>query len=105
MAIKTNIVVDQGSTFSTVIYITDSYGDVINLDGYTGAAQMRKHYASVSKTDFTVAITGAIELSLSANTTANITPGRYLYDVEITKSGTVSRIVEGMVTVTPNITR
>jgi hypothetical protein len=33
-------------------------------------------------------------------------PGRYLYDVEITSSeGEVSRVVEGVVTVTPGITR
>lgn len=108
MAIKTNIVVDAGSTFETRIFVTDAYGEVIDLTGYTGASQMRKHYQSTAKIDFSTTIeanTGTIVLGLDANTSANIVPGRYVYDVEIQKANTVSRIVEGIVTVTPNVTR
>jgi hypothetical protein len=40
-------------------------------------------------------------------TTANTTAGRYVYDVKMTEtsSSTVTRVVEGIVTVTPNVTR
>lgn len=109
MATKANLFIDQGATFYTIITLTDSNGDPIDITGYTGAAQMRKHYTSSTAKTFTVALgntNGTIALSMSANTTANIEAGRYLYDVELTDgSGSVSRVFEGIVTVNPNITR
>jgi len=45
-------------------------------------------------------------MAMSAANTANLTPGRYVYDVEIEDaSGDVTRIFEGIVTVLPNVTR
>jgi hypothetical protein len=41
----------------------------------------------------------------SANT-ANVSPGRYVYDVLITSGSSVkTRIIEGIVTVLPSVTR
>jgi hypothetical protein len=109
MALKANIVIDQGTSFSTSIDVTDEDGNIVNLAGFTGAAQLRKHYTSTAQTAFTVSITaaaGVVALSLSANATNNIAAGRYVYDCELTDSaGTVSRLVEGIVTVTPGVTR
>lgn len=109
MATKANLIIDQGATFNTVITLTDSDGNPIPLTGYTGAAQMRKHYTSSTAHNFTVALggdAGTITLGMSANVTANVVAGRYLYDVEITDTdGLVSRVFEGIVTVNPNITR
>ena len=109
MAIKANIVIDQGTSFATTIDVTDVDGNVIDLTDFTGAAQMRKHYTSSTYYAFAVAIsaeTGEVTLSMNANTTNNIAPGRYMYDCELTDTaGTVSRIVEGIVTVTPGVTR
>ena len=109
MALKANIIIDQGTSFATSIDVTDENGNIVNLTGFTGAAQMRKHYTSTAQTAFTVSITaatGVVALSLSANATNNIAAGRYVYDCELTDSaGTVSRLVEGIVTVTPGVTR
>jgi DUF4097 and DUF4098 domain-containing protein YvlB len=109
MATKANIIIDQGTTFSTVINLTDENGDPINLTGYTGDAQMRKHYTSSNSQSFSISLgstSGTVALSLTANQTANLTPGRYVYDVEVRSSANVvSRIVEGIVTVTPEVTR
>lgn len=109
MATKANLVVDQGATYSTSITITDDNDNIYDLTGYTGAAQMRKHYTSSNATSFSVSLeaqTGIVTLSLTAGQTANLTAGRYVYDVEITSSSNVvSRILEGIVTVTPNVTR
>lgn len=109
MAIKANIQIDQGADFSTEIDVLDENGDVVDLTGYTGAAQMRKHYTSSSATSFTVTVDqtgGSVILSMNAITTANIAAGRYVYDCELTSaSNTVSRLVEGIVTVTPQVTR
>lgn len=109
MAIKANLLVDQGSTFVTTLNLTDPDDVPLDLTLYTGSSQIRKHFTSSNSTSFTVALggnTGVITLSLSANATANLTAGRYMYDVEIADaSSSVTRVVEGIVTVTPNITR
>jgi hypothetical protein len=111
MATKANLVIDQGTTFSTTLSLTDDNGDILNLNGYYANSQMRKWYTSLSPTaTFTTSInvsSGEVTLSLPANTTSNIIAGRYVYDVEITEqsTNTVSRIVEGIVTVTPQVTK
>jgi uncharacterized membrane protein len=109
MATKANIIIDQGTTFSTIINLTDDNGDPIDLTGYTGDSEMRKHYTSSNSQSFSVSLggtSGTVTLSLTAAQTANLTPGRYVYDVEVTSaSNVVSRIVEGIVTVTPEVTR
>jgi hypothetical protein len=108
MATKANLVVDQGTTFTTTITVTDDDGNNLNLAGYTGAAQIRKHYTSSNSVNFSVSIngsTGEVTLSLTAAATADLTAGRYVYDCELTNSGTVSRILEGIVTVSPQVTR
>lgn len=109
MAIKANLVIDQGTDFSATIDVVDANNNIYDLSSYTAAAQMRKNYASASATTFTTSDNGAsgqITIELSSNTTAQLEPGRYLYDVEITSTGgIVTRVVEGIVTVTPGITR
>lgn len=109
MAIKANLVIDQGNDFVANIDLSDPTGAVYDLSGYTVAAQMRKNYASSSATSFGSSHNsngGQITLTLSHATTETLDPGRYLYDVEITSSGgTKTRVVEGIVTVTPGITR
>lgn len=109
MAIKANLIVDQGTTFLTTLNLTDSEGLAIDLTTYTASAQLRKHFTSSNSTSFSISLggnTGTLTLSLSANSTANLVSGRYVYDVEITSSsGAVTRVVEGIVLVTPNVTR
>ena len=109
MATKANLVIDQGTTNTTDLNLTDENGDPLVLSGYSANSQIRKHYTSTNSVAFSVAVNataGVITLSLSANQTANMTSGRYVYDVELTDaSNSVSRIVEGIVTVTPQVTR
>lgn len=108
MATKANLVIDQGATFSADLSLKDENGDIMQLGGYTANSQMRKWYTSTNATSFSTSInstSGVITLSLTANQTANLTAGRYVYDVEVTASGVISRVVEGIITVTPNATR
>jgi hypothetical protein len=109
MAIKANLLIDQGSDFSTEIDVLDDNGDPVVLTGFTGAAQMRKHYTSSTSTAFNVSINaseGTVTLSMNAAMSSTVTPGRYVYDCELTSSSNVvSRLVEGIVTVTPQVTR
>ena len=109
MAIKTNIVIDQGSDYEVTVNVRDANNTPVTLTGYTGAAQMRKHYTSLTSYAFGVAVTantGEVTLSMSANVSNLISPGRYVYDCELTSSSnTKLRIVEGLVTITPQVTR
>tara|TARA_B110000503_G_C6760724_1_gene255336 strand:+ start:132 stop:461 length:330 start_codon:yes stop_codon:yes gene_type:complete len=109
MATRANIVIDQGSTYTTDLNLTDENGDALNLSGYSANSQIRKHYTSSNSVTFSTsvnAVAGVITLSLTANQTSNLISGRYVYDVELTDaSNSVSRIVEGIVTVTPQVTR
>jgi hypothetical protein len=109
MATKANLVIDQGSTYSTDLTLTDENGDPLNLNGYGANSQIRKWYSSTNAAaTFTTTInvsSGVITLGLTANQTSNLVAGRYVYDVEINDGGEVSRIVEGIVTVTPQVTR
>jgi hypothetical protein len=109
MAQKANLVVDQGSTFSTEITVATDGGSLLDLTGYTGAAQMRRHYSSTNSVSFAVTLggtDGTVQLSLTSNQTTNLAAARYVYDVELTDgSGNISRILEGYITVSPNVTR
>ena len=108
MAVKSNIVIDQGTDYEVTINVTDANTTPINLTGYTCQAQVRKYYTSSRKYDFAVTIsanTGEVTLAMSANTSANIAAGRYLYDCTISQANIISRIVEGIVTINPRITR
>jgi hypothetical protein len=109
MATKANLVIDQGATFLVELDLKDENGDILVLSGYTANSQIRKWYTSSNATaSFTTSInaeSGAVSLSLSANQTSSLTSGRYVYDVEIQNGSSVTRIVEGIVTVTPQVTR
>ena len=108
MAQKVNIVLDQGTTFNTDFVFTDEQDNPIDFTSYQGSSQMRKSYSSSTAYTFTVGLssTGVVSLSMNAATTSSITAGRYLYDVEVRdSSNVVSRLVEGIVTVTPEVTR
>jgi len=109
MATRVNIIIDQGTDFSTAINLTDSSGVDLNLTGYSAASQIRKTHSSSNSTAFTCTLTTAnstLTLALNNSVTAAMSAGRYVWDAELTdSSGTVSRILEGMVTVTPEVTK
>jgi hypothetical protein len=109
MAIKANLIIDQGTDYSTSINLTDDDGNVVNLSGYTANGQIRKTYSSSNAVTFGITLesaSGVVILALTDTQTANMTAGRYVYDVFVTDTLNVtSRIVEGIVTVTPRVTR
>ena len=86
---------------------------LFDTTGHTGASQIRKSYSSSSASaTFTVAFaddrtTGEITISLTPTQTAALEEGRYVYDVELTKTSdsSVTRVIQGIVTVSPNATR
>jgi hypothetical protein len=109
MATKANLVIDQGTTFSSDLYLTDENGSPLILSGFQANSQIRKWYtssnAAATFTTFVNVSSAFINLSLTANQSSNLVAGRYVYDVEINDGSTVSRVVEGIITVTPQVTR
>lgn len=111
MASVSNLYVDQGSDYSNIITIASSTGAALDLTNYTVKSQMRKSYGSSVAYDFTTsvysAVNGRIRLQLAATAASAIPAGRYLYDIEITNTLTSAktRVLEGIVVVTPEITQ
>ena len=104
------MLIEQGATFSTVVNVVDSAGAAVNLSGYSASSQMRKSYYATSYTIITPTITGnangEITLSMTAANTANLTPGRSVFDLLITSpNGTKTRVIEGIVVVSPGVTQ
>lgn len=107
-AAKVNLDIDQGATFYYRVNLLDTGGNALNLTGYTGNAQVRSSYSSNSAVPMVVTITGntgVVELTMNAATTNTLTRNRYVYDLELTYSGIVARIMEGVVSVSPGVTR
>jgi hypothetical protein len=110
MAAKANIVIDQGADFSTTITVEDN-GSAVDLTGYSANGHIRKHYTSSTAYPLTCTFdadrtTGKLAISLGRTTSSAMEAGRYVYDVEITSAAnTRSRLVEGIVTITPEVTR
>ena len=106
-----NLVIDQGTDFAQTFNLeSDASDSALDLSGYTGAAQLRKHASSKTKYDFAVSFTdttnGIVKISMTDAVTAGIKAGRYIYDVLITDgNGLKSRIVEGSALVREGATR
>jgi hypothetical protein len=110
LAAYSELTLEQYANFSTSINVDDSSGNAINLFGYTAASQIRKSYYSTTATNFTASVTGVangeLTISMTAANTANMTPGRYLYDVVITSPTSIkTRVVEGIVVILPGVTQ
>ena len=108
---KYDIVIDQGSDFAIEVQIQQNSANV-NLSTHSARAQLRPTPTSSTKTaDFTCSITnatqGKIKMSLGNSTTASISNGKYYYDLELVNSSdsSVTRLIEGVARVTPEVTR
>lgn len=102
--------IDQGSDFTTEITLENDDDTPMNLTGFSVYSQFRKSYGSTTAYSFTCTITsasqGKIKLALPGSVSSAIKPGRYLYDVEVISStGVKTRVVEGIITLNPEITR
>lgn len=104
----------QGATFSKVI-TWKADGVAVNLTGYTARMQIRATAdAATPLIELTTAngrialggSAGTITLTISATDTAALTAGRAVYDLELVSSGgIVTRLVQGVVTISRNVTR
>ena len=110
MAAFSELTIDQGATFTVIVTVNDEQGDKLNLTSYTASSYVRKSYYSTTYTSFNVSISdaanGEITLSMLPSVTANLSSGRYVYDLVVTDSSNVkTRVVEGIVVVLPSVTK
>jgi len=109
-----NATIDQGATWSVTVTYTDSTGAPINLTGYTAAMQVRQQYNSTDA-ELTLTspsggivitpLTGVIVITMTATQTALLEEGFYVYDVELTLGTFKDRMMQGQLTVAPEVTR
>jgi hypothetical protein len=110
-----DLTIPAGATYSqTINWKTGSPAAFVNTTGYTARMQLRTSYsAATASLELTtvngrISLTnaGVITLSLTATETAALAAGRYVYDLELVSSGgVVTRLLEGVVTVSPEVTR
>ena len=110
-----DIVIEQGATFRLSLVWKDSLAVPVNLTGYTARMQVRRAYGdSVTQLNLTTengSITlggsaGTIEVVAAATMTDDIVARTGVYDLELaSSSGVVTRLVEGKVTIKPEVTR
>jgi hypothetical protein len=112
MPAYTELYIDQGATFNEVILLTDDTTNTpINVLGYIVTSQIRRSYNSANASGnitctITNAANGEITLSMTSANTANMKAGRFFFDVKtLDVSDVTTRILEGLITITPSITR
>ena len=111
MATIFNLFLDQGTTFKANVTIKDSTGAVRDISGHTPRSQFRRSIKSSNSNSFVATIPvgtdGNVFLTMNSNTTTNVTAARYLYDIEIVNDSNneIERVAEGIVVVSPEITR
>jgi len=100
--------VEQGATYTLEITVTDSAGAVYDMSGATAAAKIRETKSSVTSFAFTCTIntgTGVITVTMAATDTAAITITSGFWDLELTQGSTVTRLLEGTVVVSQEVTK
>ena len=109
MAAIANLQIDQGATFTSDVTVKDANGNAFDLTGYTARAKLAKGYQSTkTRQDITTtsasATEGKVTLSLTADQTTALEDTRYVYDLEIVSGAVVTRVIEGIISVRPQVT-
>ena len=114
MANVYDIVVDQGSDKQLPLTFKDSDGNLLDLNGYTAAMQVRKTVEAAEAADELTTENERIKVDASAGTVTLLFPhavtsamaaGRYVYDLELITEDTVTRVMEGAFILRREVTR
>jgi hypothetical protein len=120
-----SFVLEQGATFNIQLDWTDGNGDPIDLTGYHARMQLRP---TVESSDVILSLSSSLDVSgsgiflrgssndlpltsgsigiyIAANTSQNLDFNEAYYDLEIVSGATVTRLVEGKVKLSKNVTR
>jgi hypothetical protein len=120
-----SFVIEQGATTNIQINWTDSSGSAIDLSGYHSRMQIRPGVESdtiylslssslesdgtginLSGSNFETPLqSGSLAIYISADTTTDLDFNEAYYDLEMVKQNTVTRLLEGKVKLSKNVTR
>ncbi len=121
---KYSFIIEQGATTNFQINWTDESGSAIDLTGYQGRMQIRTSYESspllslssslkadgtginLSGSNGTTPLaSGSIAVYISAASSSLLEFGEALYDLELVKANEVTRLLEGKVKLSKNVTK
>ena len=112
MAGRYNITIDQGATFSIAIVWKDGAGSVIDLAAYSAAMKIRyddgTEAISLSTGQgggISISADDVITIVISSSQTAGLTAGSAVYDLELTTGSTVTRLIQGSVVISAEVTK
>jgi len=122
---KYSFVLEQGSTFDIEIQYKDTTGSAVDLSGYSGKMQIRPTIASETvyltlssslngdgtglnfsgSNGSTPPTSGSVGIFVSATSSSALDFTEAVYDLEITSGSIVTRILEGKVKLSKEVTR
>ena len=113
MAAYQDLYMDKGTDFTEVITLSDDYGNSYNLYNFSVSSKARTSYITPNVAiQFTSTISdasnGVITMTASSAITANVVPnnvGKLVYDIVLSDQyGKKTRVLEGQIYVSPNVT-
>jgi hypothetical protein len=124
---KYSFVIEQGSTVDFEIIYKDSSNNPVDLTGYSGKMMIRSNYADDNPTTYAILssslaadgtgldfsgsngstppTSGSIGIYISAVSSSNFTFNTARYDLEITSGSIVTRLLEGQISLSQEVTR
>lgn len=115
MSAKYNFCIEQGTDLKVPFVLKNADGTLVDLSGSTVRMQLRKSYYAEEAIDtltsangriFLAPAEGRFELNFPNKITEAFPVQTLLYDIELVSAGgEVRRIVEGKITVQPEVTR
>jgi hypothetical protein len=104
---------DQGAQWTLQVVYDNNNGTPFDLTGYTARMQVRPKFgadnavltlSSVSGGIVITPLTGTLNLTATTAQTGDIPGGFYVYDLEISSGGVVTRLMQGSVTIRDQVT-
>ena len=114
MAERYDLRIDQGSDKKLTLIFKDSEKHVLDLTGYKAYMQARIHPAvqevvlELSTENSLITITplqGRLDIRFPKDITSSIRATKYYYDLELVSDDETVRVIEGNLTITPEVTR
>ena len=121
---KYSFIIEQGATTNFQINWNDESGSAVNLAGYHGRMQLRSDYNSTPLISLSSSLSadgtginlsgsngttplssGSIGIYISAYSSSLLDFGEALYDLELVKGNEVTRLLEGRIKLSKNVTK
>ena len=97
--------IDKGATFKTTLVLTEDDLTAVDLTGYTGKMQIRRHYDSVLLLEVTsiVITVNQIDITISSTDTLMFIDSKVLYDLDVTNGIETLRLLRGKIIINENV--